>query len=69
MLNSTFPSKVGTDIVPPKASLVNGTDNSQRISNPLLVNILCFATFTTTKRSPFGPPFLPMSPSPLYEIA
>src|SRR3954469_15311453 len=63
-LSDTLPSRVGTvSVVPSEASAkVTGTVRAR--SSPLRLNSGCSATWTTTNRSPGGPPRRPGAPLP-----
>ena len=61
-LSETVPSSVGTVSVVPKAASANVIGTVSVRSSPLRPNSACSATWTTTKRSPAGPPRRPGRP-------
>ena len=62
---SFVPSTNGISISVPKVAPVNVIGISHNTWSAFLVYILCFFTWTFIYKSPFGPPLLPGSPSPL----
>src|SRR5438132_10795412 len=61
----TLPSRVGTSICAPSAAWVKLIGTSQITSVSSRMKIGCSCTWTTTYRSPGGPPLSPVSPSPV----
>ena len=58
------PSRVSTSKEAPSAAAVMGTRSSVNRSSPSRCKVGCSTSWTTTYRSPLGPPATPASPRP-----
>ena len=62
------PRGTGTEIWPPSAASTNVTGTVKVMLSPLRTNIGCPVIWTTTNRSPCGPPRSPGAPLPLSRM-